>query len=497
MTHNPDSQGCEPSTGSERGIWSTVRRLFGKTYGSADRLVDRSQLRIFQFLWFFFPDTGLLKEFRFQQVASSRFLSDAGQQSLGYAALISVVRGGGSALDAAIVGVAGILPAAALGLLGSAVADLLPKRLALAFAYALQAALCVLVPNFVGTDLASIALLILAVNTLAQVSTPTESSILPYVATGEQLASANSLIGLAATAGIAVGTAFLAPILVVIFGVKVAFYVAGACLLLAANRVFDLPASGEALPRQGPDASLSGQNPMAMVRWLSERPTVATMLLVAVLAGTAQVVIQTLAPRFVVEVLETDAANSVYVFAPSAAGFVLALSITPILIRLVGERSTALGGFAIASSSLLLLGLIDVVAPIIAPVNPLRLPGLLGAELGERLQAASVLALPLGVGLALSSTAVLTYINRRVPLTLQGRTFAFQSSLKNAVAIAPLLGLGGIASLVGVKPVLIATPFVLLGLAYWLLQLTRLYSEQDQRLNLDIMSAFWDEPPDK
>ena len=70
-----------------------------------------------------------------RQLMVSRFLSEAGQQALTYGVLISVVRGGGNALDAALVGIAGLLPPALLGMHGGAVADALPKRLALAFAY--------------------------------------------------------------------------------------------------------------------------------------------------------------------------------------------------------------------------------------------------------------------------------------------------------------------------------------------------------------------------
>jgi MFS family permease len=473
---------------------SAGRRIIDRTYGSADRLIDRGQQGVFRILWFFFPDTALLGELRFRQVAASRFLSDAGQQSLGYAALISVVREGGSAFEAALVGMAGILPAAFLGLFGGAVADMLPKRLALAFAYGLQAALCILTPSLLGTDLAAIIFLLLAVNTLAQVSSPTESSVLPYVATREQLASAAALIGLSATAGIAVGTALLAPILVSVFGVSTAFYVSGALLLLAANRIFDLKSSGEGTRRDGRRVLNLELRPMDTVRLLSRQPAVATMVMVAVLAGTAQIVMQTLAPRFVVAVLESDAANTVYVFAPAAVGSTVAFFFAPRFIKLAGERTTALVGFAMVSLVLLSLGFVHEAAKVIDPANPLRLIGAFGADLSPELRVAFVLALPLGSGLALTATSVQTYINRRVPLTHQGRVFALQSSLRNGVAIAPLLSLGVIASAVGIQPVLIATPFVLLGLAYVLLQISRYFGGHAPHRNLDVLATFWDEP---
>jgi MFS family permease len=215
------------------------------------------------------------------------------------------------------------------------------------------------------------------------------------------------------------------------------------------------------------------------------------MVMVGALAGTAQIVIQTLAPRFVVSVLGTDAANTVYVFAPSAAGFAVALSVAPILISLRGERAIALVGFSTVALSLLLLGLVEPVAGIIDRANPVRL---FGAGLSPELRTAFVLAIPLGVGFALTATSVQTYINRRVPLTHQGRTFALQSALKNSTAIAPLLGLGLLASKVGVEPVLIGTPFVLLGLAYALVQISRHFGGHAPHRNLDVLATFWEEP---
>jgi len=58
-----------------------------------------------------------------------------------------------------------------------------------------------------------------------------------------------------------------------------------------------------------------------------------------------------------------------------------------------------------------------------------------------------------------------TYLNERVPLQMQGRVFALQGAIKNATAIVPLLALGGLASLVGVQPVLIVAPLLILFLA--------------------------------
>ncbi|HKZ51516.1 MAG TPA: MFS transporter, partial [Dehalococcoidia bacterium] len=444
------------------GQLEKVQKLFDDAYLGADRVLDYGQMRVFRLLGFFIPAPSLAREPRFEQILASRFLSDAGQQALAYGALVAVVRAGGSAFDAALIGVAMLVPSALFGLHGGAVADALPKRLALAAAYNLQALLCFVVPLILGTGLPYLLLLVFAVNTLAQVSTPTESAVLPLVASQAELASAASLVNLASAAGSGFGTALLAPLLVRAFGVEIVLYMAGALLLLAASRVFDLP-TGEGRPK------VQWAIPRARVRaaagWLLHQPALTTMIIVGALAGTANIVLQTLAPRYVQSVLLVDAADTVYVFAPSAVGLVVALLAAPSLMELWGERRVALLGFSVVAVSLFLLGLVGQVAGIVDPINPIRILELAGIELSQRLRTAGLLAVPTGFGVALAATCVQTYVNRRVPLRYQGRSFAIQGSLKSGASIVPLLALGAAASAVGVEKVLLASPVLLLALA--------------------------------
>src|SRR5581483_10292136 len=108
------------------------------------------------------------------------------------------------------------------------------------------------------------------------------------------------------------------------------------------------------------------------LRWLAHERAVATMMFVAVLAGTASIVVQTLAPRYVSAVLGVDPADAVYVFGPSAIALLVAL-----------------GGFALTTAVLLLLGLLDHnLADLIAPVNPVRLLEVFGLSIDDELEAA-------------------------------------------------------------------------------------------------------------
>jgi len=454
-------------------------------------MLDRAQSNVFRVLWLFLPEPAIARSLHFQHLLASRFLSDAGQQTLAFGVLVAVARRGGSALDIALVGVAALAPPAILGLYGGAVADALPKRMALAGAYAGQALLCFIVPSVLGDDLAVLLLLIFAVNTLGQVSGPTESSVLPLVATEAELASGASLINLSAAAGAASATALFAPVLVRAFGVTPVLYLAGVLLLLAASRVFDLPLGDKQWTRRMPFPRARLQ---AAVRWLVRHPAVATMIVVSVLAASVNVVLQTLAPHYVATVLDTDAANTAYVFAPSAAGLVLALVSAPFLMSLRGERIAAIGGLFVAAACLFLLGLVGDVARVVDPANPLHVTELFGLDMGSRVRAAGLLAMPLAFGVSLTATCVQTYINRRVPVSYQGRTFAMQGMLRNGASIVPLLTLGAAAAEFGAEKVLLVSPLVLLAVGYGLVSLSFRFTGLARPGGLQVVESFWEEP---
>jgi MFS family permease len=427
--------------------------------------VDRAEARVFHLLWVFLPAPSVGKRVAFQHLVVSRFLSDMAQQALLFGVLVALARHGASSFQIALVGIAALIPPATLGLYGGIAADALSKRVALVGTYGLQATLCFLVPVVLGTTVLDVMLLLLAVHALAQISLPAESSAIPLVASDEELASATSLIGMASAVGMGLGAALVGPVVVRVFGVNVMIYLAGILLLVAASRVFNVPSVTQR-------AEAKYETPRAAVRtaldWLVHHPAVLTMIVVGVLSGTANTIIQTLGPRYVQSALGVDPADAAYVFAPSTVGLILALIVAPLAIRLFHERVSALVGLFLTVTAVFLLGMVGTVSGIVDPVNPLRVTGLIGINLGEKLRTAGFLALPLAFGVSLTSASIQTYINRRVPVRFQGRTFAMQSWLRNGTAIFPLLGFGALATVFGMEKVLLITPVVLIGLGYGL-----------------------------
>ena len=226
-----DTPGDAKAAGAgEARVPRVRRRRLRSRERSVGDFVSGGEQHVFRFLWLFLPEPSIARSRRFQYLLASTFLSDGARDALKYGALVAVTRSSGSTIDASLVGVAALVPPTLLGLYGGAVADALPKRIALAIIYAAQAAMCFIIPEFLGTDLGAVLALIFAINVLGQVSGPDEQSIAPLVASDAQLASATSMLSLASNLGVFFATALLAPILLRIFGVRAVFSISGIML---------------------------------------------------------------------------------------------------------------------------------------------------------------------------------------------------------------------------------------------------------------------------
>ena len=82
------------------------------------------------------------------------------------------------------------------------------------------------------------------------------------------------------------------------------------------------------------------------------------------------------------------------------------------------------------SASMVMFGLVGVLAPILAPISPLRLFELFGVEINDKILAASVIAIPANFGSSISSACTQVFVNRTVPVAAQGATFGLQEVQK-------------------------------------------------------------------
>ena len=437
-----------------------------------DEAIDRGQERAFRVLWFWTPPGSVARNTQFQALLASRFLADMAQQALLFGALIAIAREGGGAFEAGLLGCAFLLPGVVLGMYGGAVADAVPKRVALAGAYFGMGALTLAIPLALGTEFGSLLLVLFLVRVLFQVSQPSEASTVPLVANDDELAGATSMLGLVSSAGELIGKALLAPVIVRAFGVNPVTIMAGLLFLLSATRVLDLrPAARQGAADSEPMAPPSTREAL---QWLLDERSVLIMLVLAGLASTVNVVLGILGPQYVSEVLNVDPANALYVFAPAPLGLLLALAVTPLLVGRVGERPVAVTGFALVAVVMTALGLVAPLSEALSWLIPVDIPGV-----GPRVETAALLSIFLGFGVTLAAVATQTYVSRTVPLRIQGRAFALLGVLKDGLAIFPLLALGAVASRVGVDAVITVAPVFLLAIA----------------VGLDRLVSRWRTPP--
>ncbi|MDA0270961.1 MAG: MFS transporter [Chloroflexi bacterium] len=445
-----------------------LSRSLGGVYRRLDGVVSRGQDRLFRIMWFAVPPQSVARNLDFQSLMASRFLSDLALQALFFAALIASARGGGTGLEAAAISVAFLLPGVFLGPFGGAVADAMPKRIALAGAYLTMGLLALVIPLASGTGFVNMLLVIFLVRVLHQVSQPAESSAAPLVANEAELASANSFLSLASSAGEVTGKALLAPLVVRFWGLTPVTVTAGLLFVFSALRVINFR------PPHASEAHGAPREPFRLfgfreaLRWLLREPGAFWMLMLAAMASTIGVVLGTLGPLYVKDVLHIDPANTFYVFAPASIGVVMGLAAAPLAIRMLGERAVAVFGFVTVAIGLVMIGQIGWTLNLFRWVLVFNIP-----RVPPSVEMAGAISLFVGLGMTLAAAATQTYIGRYVPVYIHGRVFALLGTLKDGLAMPQLIIMGAIASRLGVGTVLTLAPAMLLLVAFGIAQASK------------------------
>lgn len=414
-------------------------------------------------------DIGLLKNYRFRRLLESRVLGQAAWNAMIYGLLILVVEQSGSSIQSTFLIVAMTLPSILFGIPGGALADMLPLRFSLTAGYLLRAVVAAALIYY-RDDLTYIYFLVFAASCVGQVFTPAEAATVPALVRRDQLSAANSLMVLTLIMGQIIGAVTLAPILLKILGPAAVFSV---CMLLflAATYVIGWMASGfgtsrveEDRPKMGVlDAMREG------FRILSTRRQayLAIIYLVTAMAMSKMLII--LLPKYTEDVLKIAPEDTVYVAAPAAIGAALGLILTPPLARWFGAWRVVAFGFSVLMLGLMGLGLVVVVRDFIQ--NNLDF-GITFVE--EEVGVSSVitvtmlLAMPVGFAFTLVAVAARVVMNEQAPQEAQGRVFAMQMALGDFLSLLPLLLVGVVADVVGVRATLLAASMSAVALALYL-----------------------------
>ncbi|MDH5225202.1 MAG: MFS transporter [Actinomycetota bacterium] len=405
-------------------------------------------------------------------LAISRFMAKTGISVLAYGTMVYLARGGASQFQLSLANGATFLAALLFGFQGGQIADTVPKRVALGAGFGVQAALCVLTPTLFGTGIGELLLLIFVASALAQVVAPGLKAAVAVVSTPAQLATAGALVSVIGSIGSAIGSAFIAPILIKTTGIEVVLYVSGGLFAIGAVRVLALP------EERGPQDIRAAMRdvdwkPRALsltetARWVVGNREVGSMILIGAIVVALYQGFNTLLPVFVRDVLQEDPANTVYIFAPAGLGFLAGALYSPRLMHWFGERRVAVVSLGCMAGGMMLFGILDTVAPVFAVLSPLRLLELFGITVSTKTLAAGVIAIPTNFGSTAAGAAIQTFINRRVPVEQQGAIFGVEQVQTNALCLAAVMLLGAVSTFTGPRFVYLVAPVIVIALIVWL-----------------------------
>jgi MFS family permease len=148
---------------------------------------------------------------------------------------------GASQLAISLIGGTRFFAALLFGIGGGALVDIMSKRTAMVTAYSLQAAACFIVPTVWGTSIPSLVVLVFLEAALGQIAILAVKAATALVSIAAQVAVVAAIIAVAGGIGAAMGSAFLAPILINVGTARALIYVAGVVLALGAVRALRLP----------------------------------------------------------------------------------------------------------------------------------------------------------------------------------------------------------------------------------------------------------------
>jgi MFS family permease len=454
---------------------------------AADRTVEQQEQDLRQ---------RVLKNPGVRALIGARFTTSLGVATLAYGAMVYLAIVGAPQVVVSLIGASRFFAALLFGIGGGALVDAMSKRTAMVTAYFLMATACFVVPTVWGTSISSLILLVLIVAALGQIAIPAVKAATALVSTAAQVAVVAAVISVAGGIGAAMGSAFLAPILINVATMRTLIYVAGGVMALGALRSLKLPQDEESTPLTRAVRKVDWQASIPSLQrtadWLLANRKVGAMILVGSMVTALFEGMNTLMPVFVRDVLGANPTNTVYILAPGGIGFLAGTALGPWIMHHRGERALGVMALMILSLGFILFGLIDIVAPLLAPISPLRLLGLFSITLSPRIEAAGFISIFTALGSTGALAAVQTYVNRYVLLARQATTFGMQEVLDNALNLFAVLTFGLIATALGLRLVFIVAPPLIVAVVVWLIRLCFRVTDQDSPQARVILRALLD-----
>lgn len=401
----------------------------------------------------------LLSEPQFRRLLRAKLAMQVGQNIVLYTVLIVVVKQTESSMQSTLLVLAMTLPSVILGVPAGLVVDWLPKRAMLLLVGLVRGGICLALFQH-GDSLRSIYLLVLLFASVGQFQGPAESAGLPGLVGRRRLSPANAYLILAILIGQVVGMVIIAPAFLKTVG-ESPLYVLSAVLFVVGGLTY-ARTSGLGAPVEPEEPPSSPEeSPRRVGLWagldvIRGDRVIYLAMVELTLAAFLMKCLVVLTPHYTHDILHLAPDNSVFIATPAAVGSIMGLALVPLLGWAIDPKRLVTAGLFLFIAGLIGLGFVYFAADAVEAELRLNLSGI-----EDRLGISSVvsmtmlLAVPLGLAFTVVSVAARTVFNRRSPPELQGRVFAAQSAVADLASVPPLLAVGAIADLVGVRAVLI------------------------------------------
>jgi len=411
-------------------------------------------------------DIRLLRNARFRRLLESRLVGQTAQNALLYALLILLVKHSGSSIHSTLLVVALTIPAIVFGIPAGTLADYLPRRLSLTFGYLARAAIAVALFAY-HDNLVYIYGLVLIHATIGQLFAPAEQAAVPGLVRREQLSSANSLMMLVLVMGQIGGIVMIAPLLIWLVAPEAVFLVCAALFLVAAYIIGWLATSFEPVERVPGMGFLDATREGFRILRTDRRAYLSIVYLVTAIALSRVLII--LLPKYTREALQIAPEDTVFVAAPAALGAALGLVLVPVGAKIFGAWRVVIFGFLVLVLGMAGLGLVVLVRDFIVQNFDFGI-ALLERKVGvsSAITMAMLLAIPIGFAYVLVAVGTRVVMNEQAPPEAQGRVFAVQMAIGDALSLAPLLLVGVVADVVGARATLLASVLAAMLLAGYL-----------------------------
>ena len=211
---------------------------------------------------------------------SAQLISTIGSSLASLAASILVFRETGSALSVGLMLIATAAPSVVLGLVAGVFVDRSDRKRIMVVADLLRAVLVISIPFFIQSNVAWLYVIVALTSGVGKFFDPALESVLPEIASDEELAAANSLMAISTFGSTAVGFA-ASGIIAARFPIEWAFYIDGGTFLVSTIfillvRVPDLIVEGKTT------VSVVWQNLAEGARFLFDTPIIRSLLIISV-----------------------------------------------------------------------------------------------------------------------------------------------------------------------------------------------------------------------